>query len=150
MTPTAENQEQLIESRQRWLSEAHWSERKDYSELPFSAHGILLQYDITRAFCAGAWISVIVIAQAAIEATMRDIETQDYTSNAHMLFKGDEGLERIRTLRNEILHLDPPGSPSKVWTVPNGDYVACHAALEDDAKKAVRLMFRAIYMHVVK
>jgi hypothetical protein len=85
------------------------------------------------------------MAQAVIEATIRDLQTQDYVSKAKDLFLGQEDLERMRSLRNELVHVSAPGTKSLVWTVPNGDYAACHAALEKDAKKAYELMLEAIY-----
>ena len=134
-------------ARENWLSEVHESERRPYSELPLSTHGLLLQYDIERAFCAGAWLSVIVLVQSAIEATIRDIDSKDYETKAFQIFAGNNELERIRAFRNEILHPLEPGSPSKVWTVSGGDVRACHASLEDDAKLAVQRMYIIIYRY---
>jgi hypothetical protein len=138
---------QVIASKQRqtWLLDAHERHRRNYSELHLSSHGLLLQIDVERAFVAGAWASVIVIAQAVIEATIRDLQTHDYETKARKLFQGKKRLERIRSLRNELLHPQAPGSPSLVWSAPNGDFAACHAALERDAKHAVELMYFAIY-----
>ena len=39
---------------------------------------LLLSYDVEIAFCAGAWLSVIVLAYAVIDATIRDTESGDY------------------------------------------------------------------------
>lgn len=114
-----------------------------------STHGLLLQYDIERAFCAGAWISAIVLAQAAIEATIRDIGTLDHKAKASVIFGDDDALQYLRSLRNELVHPLPPGSPSMVWSVPNGDFAACHSALEEASKKAVTLMFRYMYAYVL-
>jgi hypothetical protein len=134
-----------VESRESWFSQTHEAERKHFSALHLSSHGLLLQLDIRRAFVAGAWASAIVMAQAVIEATIRDLGTKDYEMKAKQLFKGNPELERIRSLRNELLHPQMPGTPSLIWVLPNGDYSACHAALEGDAKQAIQLMFRAIY-----
>ena len=131
--------------RERWLTEAEGRARRPYALLHLSTHGLLLQLDIRLAFLAGAWASVIVMAQGVIEATLRDLQTQDYSQKAKDLFLGQEDLERLRCLRNELVHPQAPGSPSLVWSVPNGDYVACHSALESDAKKAYELMLESIY-----
>jgi hypothetical protein len=132
-------------AREKWLTEAEYRARRTYLILNLSTHGLLLQVDVRRAFLAGAWASVIVIAQAVIEATLRDLQTQDYRSKAKDLFLGQEDLERVRCLRNELVHPQAPGTKSLVWGVPRGDYAACHAALESDAKKAYELMLEAIY-----
>jgi hypothetical protein len=145
MSPIPDQEYSQEESRRKWFTRAHIKEQKRYAALNLSSHGLLLQLDVERAFVAGAWASTVVMAQAVIEATVRDLETQDYSIKAKRMFEGHEDLERVRTLRNELLHPQQPGSPSIVWIVPGGDYSACHAALEDAAKLAVHLMFRAIY-----
>lgn len=135
--------------REAWWYEAHEVERGKKRPGLLSTQSLLLQYDVERAFCAGAWLSVIVLAQAAIEATIRDIGTSDHKTKAAALFRDDEALQRIRALRNELVHPLPPGSSSMVWSVPNGDFAACHAALEDTSKVAVSLMFRYMYAYVL-
>jgi hypothetical protein len=132
-------------ARAKWLAETENQARRPYSLLHLSSHGLLLQADVRRSFLAGAWASAIVMAQAVTEATLRDLQTQDYDSKAKALFFGQEDLERMRSLRNELVHPQAPGTASLVWVVPNGDYVACHANLEADAKRAYELMLEAIY-----
>jgi hypothetical protein len=147
MNSAPESQTLLAEARMKWFIEAHDAERKRYLALRLSTHGLLLQYDVQRAYSAGAWLSVIVLAQAAIEASIRDIGTQDYETKAKLLFEDNVALQRNRTLRNELVHPLPPGSPSIVWSVPGGDFAACHASLEPDAKLAVQLMFQTVYAY---
>lgn len=132
-------------AREKWLARAENKARRPYFLLHLSSQGLLLQVDVRRSFLAGAWASVIVMAQAVIEASLRDLQTQDYDSKAKALFFGQEDLERMRNLRNELVHPQAPGTASLVWAVPNGDYVACHANLEADAKRAYELMLEAIY-----
>ena len=136
------------EARSRWLSHARLrydQPFRDGAELHLSAHGLLLQVDLQRAFVAGAWSSVIVLAQAVIESTLRDLVTQDYESKAGLVFKGHKRLERIRMLRNELLHPQAAGTASLVWRIAGGDAFANHAALEIDARRAVEYMFYVVY-----
>ena len=62
------------EWRRLWLSQARTRYRGSRNA-PFylSTHGLLLQVDLERAFVVGAWASVIVLAQAVIEATLRQL-----------------------------------------------------------------------------
>ena len=134
------------DARRRWLANAHaryGNRRRD--ELHLSTHGLLLQVDLERAFVGGAWASVIVLAQAVIEATIRQLQLHDYETKAKSLFKGVKRLERIRALRNELLHPAPPGTTSLIWRVPNGDFGTCQALLEQDAKRAVEYMLYVVY-----
>lgn len=131
--------------REAWLCQAEERARRPFVLLHLSSHGLLLQVDVRRAFLAGAWASVIVMAQAVIEATMRDLHFKDYDSKAKDLFFGQEDLERLRTLRNQLLHPSQPGTPSDIWVLPNGDHEGCHAELETHARWAYELMLEAVY-----
>jgi hypothetical protein len=131
--------------RRRWLSEAHLNARKSHPVQRFSSHSLLLLIDIELAFCAGAWLSVIVLSQASIEATLRQIATDDYSSNAAVLFGRDPELHWLRGIRNEVLHAAEPGSRSQLWKLPPENLVHCHAELEPEAKRAVALAYRAVY-----
>jgi hypothetical protein len=135
---------ETLEARAKWFSLARISNSRGRWPSQFSTQGLLLVLDVERAFVGGAWLSTIVLAQAAIEATIRDIETQDYESKAKALFDGLPNLERIRELRNEIVHPLKAGSKSLVWATTH-DVAGCHDALEADAKRAVELMFNVVY-----
>jgi hypothetical protein len=71
-------QDQDAHARKAWLSAAREEEERDWTILHYSPQAILLLHDIEKAFCAGAWASVIVMCQTAIEATIRQISTKDY------------------------------------------------------------------------
>ena len=139
------SQDEQIATRRLWLSRAHARYRDDWSELLLSSTGLMLQMDVERAFVAGAWAAVIVLAQAVVEATIRDLVTQDYDEKAASVFQGNKRLERIRALRNELVHPKPFGSRSLIWRIAGGGYAENHAALEDDAKHAIELMLYVIY-----
>lgn len=143
---TIDAEDDLLEARQRWLENAHARhENRRPGELQLSTHGLLLQVDLERAFVSGAWASVIVLAQAIIEATIRQLQLDDYEIKAKALFKGVKRLERIRALRNELLHAAAPGTPSLIWRLPDGDFAGCQALLERDAKRAVEYMLYVVY-----
>ncbi len=110
-----------------------------------SSHALLLEIDIRHAYCAGAWLSVIVLACAAAEAHARQIAVNNYSSPAYDLFADSKDLQWLRSIRNEIVHASEPGTPSQIWKVGGNDVGANHNALEPDATRAVDVMFRAIY-----
>jgi hypothetical protein len=132
-------------ARGAWLWQAEERARRPFALLHLSSHGLLLQVDVRLAFLAGAWASVIVMAQAVIEATLRDLHFQDYESKAKQLFFGQADLERLRALRNQLLHPSEPGTPSSIWVLPDGDYKGCHAELQTHARWAYELMLEAVY-----
>jgi hypothetical protein len=110
-----------------------------------SSHALLLEVDLRLAYCAGAWLSVIVLACAAIEAQERQVTAKDYSSPARDLFANNDELHWLRMLRNELVHAGEPGSVSRLWQVAGGDIGANQRALESDATRAVEVMFQAIY-----
>jgi hypothetical protein len=110
-----------------------------------SSHALLLEVDLRRAYVAGAWISVIILSCAAVEAHVRQVKANDYASPANQLFANDDDLQWLREMRNEIAHAGEPGSRSKLWKVAGADFRANQEALEPEATRAVEIMFRAIY-----
>ena len=132
-----------------WKSRLHWLEQVDDSyrhpeaSYLLSSQGTLLSYDVEKAFCAGAWISVIIMTHAAIDSTIRDTELGDYKSNSKDIFEGDPELEWLRKRRNRLVHVTdgPHGIPQE--ELNNVDVF--HDSLESDAKRAIQLLFKTIY-----
>jgi hypothetical protein len=131
--------------RRQWLAQARLQARKNHPVQRFSSHSLLLLIDIELAFCAGAWLSVVVLSHASVEATLRQISLEDYSSRAVALFGKDPELHWLRVLRNEVLHAAEPGSPSQLWKLPPENLVHCHSALEPEAKRAISLAYKAVY-----
>jgi hypothetical protein len=136
--------ESLIVERDRWFSSS-FSECRPKRYGPISTIALLLEVDIRAAFCAGAWLSVIVLAAAAIEAQFRQVYREDYDSKLIDLCGSSGDLHWLRELRNEILHASKPGTKSSLWKHSANDLRACHAALEPEARRAVSIMFRNLY-----
>lgn len=110
-----------------------------------SSHALLIEIDIRLAFCAGAWISTIVLACAAVEAKFRQIDSDDFKTKSETLFGENADLQWLREIRNELMHSKSPGSSSLVWMVEGHDLGKTQAALEDDAKRAIEIMFQTLY-----
>lgn len=131
--------------RRKWMYQAFDANKKEKSERLLSSHTLLLEIDIGYAFCAGAWISTIVLACAAIEAKVRQIDTENYESTIGKLLKWNRELQWLTDVRNEIMHAAQPGTKSKIWKANPNDLGACHAALEADARRAITVMFKTLY-----
>jgi hypothetical protein len=136
LTPVPNN---VWQDRLNWLEALEQKNNHPLASYVVSEHGTLLTYDVHKSFCAGAWVSVIVLCHAAIDATIRDTETGDYVSNSKRLFGGDQDLEWLRKKRNQLAHV----SSAAVGDVGNFD--TFHDSLEADARRAVELLFRTIY-----
>lgn len=132
-------------TRAVWMQRANWLEniegasRHPNASYLLSDQATLHTYDVHRAFCAGAWVSVIVLCHAAIDATIRDTETGDYRSNSKTTFGSDPDLDWLRLKRNRLVHTTENSDPEIA------DFDVYHNALEADARRAIQLLFRAIY-----
>lgn len=131
--------------RYQWLRQTEEAEAGAWGSVLLSPQGTLLSYDIEIAFCAGAWLSVIVMSHAAIDATIRDTDQGDYTSNSKVIFGNDADLQWLRTLRNRLVHVRPPNHPSALSEQAANDVAVFQDSLEPDARHAVTLVYRAIY-----
>lgn len=131
--------------RRDWMYAAFDANKKENSERLISSHSLLLEIDIGNAFAAGAWISTIVLACAAIEAKVRQIDTENYESKLAALLKWNSELRWLTDVRNEIMHAGKPGTKSKLWKADPNDLRACHDALESDARRAIIVMFKTLY-----
>ena len=133
------------QARSTWLERIEESSRHPDASYLISPHGTLITCDIQNAFCAGAWVSVIVLAHAAIDATIRDTETGDYSSGSKKLFAGDADLEWLRQIRNSLVHVREDSADGPIPHLDIGDFDVYHDTLESSARRSVELLFRTIY-----
>jgi hypothetical protein len=131
--------------RYDWLRKTEESEAGVWGSILLSPQGTLLIYDLEIAFCAGAWVSVIVLAHAAIDATIRDTELGDYDGNSKRICGNDSDLQWLRVLRNRLVHVSHPDRKSALSEEVLNDVAAFQESLEVDARRATTLVFRSIY-----
>jgi hypothetical protein len=132
--------------RQRWLSNTFKEEERRVFPMTVSSHALLLLVDIEHAFRAGAWASVIVLSFACVEVTLRQVDGQGHSAAASDLVDSDDDLKWLRTIRNEIMHSKVTGKESLIWKLPADDIPACQAVLEAEAKRAVRLAYKVVFI----
>src|SRR3954469_4143858 len=133
MLEPADPEMSLSAERDRWFSLAFAEAGRKRRDLSYSTSALLFEIDIRAAFRGGAWLSVIVLAAAAIEAQFRHVYTEDYDSKAVDLYGENDELHWLRELRNEILHVSKPGTKSSLWKHDANDFQACQNALEPEA-----------------
>jgi hypothetical protein len=137
--------ETVWSDRYDWLRETEEREAGVWGSILISPQGTLLSYDLEIAFCAGAWVSVIVLAHAAIDATIRDTELGDYGSNSKKIFGNDHDLQWLRIIRNRLVHVSAPDREVVLSEEILDDVAAFQESLEPDARRAISLVFRSIY-----
>jgi hypothetical protein len=128
-----------------WELRREWFEQKaeppDDGGYLLSEQACAVVADLQCAFCAGAWIAVVVLAAAAIDAHLHGAE--GLTGNAKRVIDeagADPQLHMLRKRRNALIHSDPDSPAITVdqqWSE--------RGKLEDDARHAVDLVFRVFY-----
>lgn len=92
-----------------------------------------------------AWISVIILAHASIDATIRDTDAGDYESNSKKLFGNDDDLQWLRLLRNRLVHVARPDHQASLPAKLLDDVAAFQESFENNARRAMELVYRSIY-----
>jgi|SRR5690606_3229459 len=110
-----------------------------------SEHSTALFFDMRRAYCAGAWISVVVMAISVIDSHFRETESGDNKINTAKLlneFYGGDDIEWLRKLRNRFVHLDltTPFLEMDTW-------FKNHDQLEADAQKAMLITIKSFFLN---
>jgi hypothetical protein len=132
---------EIWEVRRRWFEQK--AEPPDDGGYLVSEQACALVADLQSVFCAGAWIAVIVLAAAAIDAHLHDAEC--CTGNAKSAIDEDGAnprLHQLRKRRNALIHSNPDSPAITVdqqWSE--------RVRLEDDARLAVDMVFRVFYAH---
>ena len=134
---------ELWDSRLRWFEELNELCQGQGSYFTGEQSCALLG-EVQIAFCAGAWITVIILAMAVIESQLKETEISDFKGNAKKLLINIDAspeLQKLRERRNAILHVDSE-NPAITLDQQWGN----RQILEQEARKAIKLMFETFYM----
>jgi hypothetical protein len=126
---------EVWEARQKWFEAMENSFVNERASYGLSDQACALVGEAQVAFCAGSWITVLVMAIATIESHIAEFGHSDFADNST--------LQKLRRRRNSIVHLSPkhPGiSVDQQWQN--------RTQLEAEAKEAVRLMFEVFYSDI--
>lgn len=135
--------EDLWKEREAWFN-ATCEEIQGQAAYFTSEQACAVCADVQAAFCAGAWVAVIVLAVSVADASLRETELPGFRGNTQKLFDAagcDTEFHELRLLRNRIIHLDPEDPAITV-----DDQWFKRADWEFKARNAVTLMFRAMFI----
>jgi hypothetical protein len=125
--------EQIWEERRAWFERVAEEACGSGSYL-LSEQACALIVEVQAVFCTGAWVSVVILAMAVVDAQLRETEEPGFDGNTARLVDAVRG-------RNALVHVDPDKPAITVdrqWSD--------RAILEQEARDAVLLMFRTFYM----
>ena len=123
------------EARRLWFEALGDSFVNEHASYGLSDQACALVGEMQVAFCAGAWVTLLVMAIAVVESHIGEFGYSDLTDNP--------ALQNLRKRRNSIVHFQAkhPGiSLDEQWLN--------RARLETEAKEAVKMMFGVFYSEV--
>ena len=129
------------ESRQRWFEEAAEIPNGGWYDVGEQASALIGEAQM--AFCAGAWVAVIVLCMAVVDAQLRETEFPEFSGSTKRLISHagvNPSLQMLRQKRNNIIHVNPD-NPAITLDQQWGN----RKILEQQARDAVKLMFEAFY-----
>ena len=137
--------EQVWDARQKWFMTVE-QEAEDPAAGAFDVgeQACALTADIEAAFCAGAWTTVVIAAMAVIDANLQEAVVPGFEGSAKQLLDAAgcrPAFHELRQFRNRLVHADP-----EVPAVTVDDQWHNRDVLEQHTRKAVMLMFEALYM----
>lgn len=135
--------EELWEARRHWFEQLSESMAGEASYI-VSEKACALIDEVQVVFCAGKWVSVLVLAMAVVDAQLRETELPGFKGYTRKLLDAalaNPELQRLRERTNSIIHIsheDPAITVDQQW--------ANRTQLEQEARDAVGLMFEAFYI----
>lgn len=134
----------LWNKRMFWLEEQLSAAETGFVYV-LSEHATTLFMDMELAYCAGAWVSVIVMSIAVIDAHLRETEAGDNKIGTAKLltnFYAGEDIDWLRQLRNRYVHhnIDNP-------TKETDDWYSNQEILEKHATQAMQMTIAALYQN---
>jgi len=103
-------------------------------------------FEVQCCFCAGAWAAVIILAFAVAEANLSetDADAKKKTSVELLRRSGlEKEFEGLRLRRNSLIHARRDGA-----AITLDNQYDDRSQLEEEARAAVCLMFKAFYSQV--
>ncbi|TRX00238.1 hypothetical protein [Candidatus Methylobacter oryzae] len=133
------------EARRKWF-EAHIFHYEELGSYLVGEQASALISEVQACFCAGAWVAVIILSFAVIEANLQETSGSSKRLRAVELLK-EQGFtaafDQLRQRRNTLIHTNPD-RPAITIDQQWDD----RPALETEARDAVGLMFQAFYSQV--
>ena len=135
--------EQVWDERRRWV-ESLAEPPTAWGGYSISEQAAALSADVQASFCAGAWVAVVVLAAAVIDAQLREDAMPGFAGNARDLITAvglDARFQELRKRRNALVHVKPDNPALTV----DGQWDD-RLALEKEARAAIELMFETFHL----
>lgn len=102
-----------------------------------------LLFDLQCCFCAGAWVTVIILCIAVIESNINEITppTKNSSNLANKLKESginEKSIDELRRRRNYLVHINKNNYPA----ITIDDQYDNRQSLEQEARQAIQLVFK--------
>lgn len=139
-------------------SSAIWDARREWFETQFDIEqrggayiigeqATALLVDLQSIFCAGAFISSIILSCTIIDSHLREAElADDFDGGLQGAFANSESatdLEWLRRERNALVHFKPSKGPK----ITVDDHYSSRSDHEADARRAICLVASVLFEH---
>jgi hypothetical protein len=132
----------IWQKRQDWINEE--LEKAEVAGHAMSDYALVLFQDMSLAYCAGAWISVIIMSVSIIDAHLREDIENETIGTAQLLtnfYEGDN-IDWLRKLRNKYVHHDI-NNP----VLDLDSYLTEQNKLEQDATESIKMVIKALFQN---
>jgi hypothetical protein len=133
---------EIWQQRQNRINEE--LEKAEVAGHAMSDYALVLFQDMELAYCAGAWISVIIMSISIIDAHLREGIGEDKMGTAQLLsnYYESDNIDWLRKLRNKYVHYDI-NNP----LLDLDSYFSKRQELEWDATTAIKMVIKALFQN---
>ena len=132
----------IWQQRQDWINEE--LEKAEVAGHAMSDYALVLFQDMELAYCAGAWLSVIIMSVSIIDAHLREDIDDNKIGTAKLLsdyYEGDN-IDWLRKLRNNYVHYDINNPVLDLDT-----YHSKGKELEQNATTAIKMVIKSLFQN---
>jgi len=132
----------IWQKRQDWIEEE--CEKATIAGHAMSDYALVLFQDMSRSYCAGAWLSVIIMSVSVIDSHLREDIGDNKIGTAELLsiYYEGENIDWLRKLRNKYVHYDI-NNP----VLDLDSYITEQDNLEQDATIAIKMVIKALFQN---
>lgn len=135
-------EKEICDKRSAWIEDQ--IEQSIKGSHLVSDHATALFMDLQACYCAGAWLSVVILSVSVIDAHLRETEAMDTKLGTAKLldsyYFGADDINWLRRLRNNYVHIDLNNPLLEL----NIQYDKRHE-LESDATRAIKMVIAAFF-----
>ena len=132
------------EARRAWFDAEFDIERRGGAYV-VGEHATALLVDLQSVFCAGAFISTIILSCTVVDAHLREAELgQEFDGGMQAAFANSDfagDLEWLRRERNALVHFKPSRGPKIIID----DHYSSRSDHETNARRAISLVASVVF-----